>query len=357
MPVYMTPDDHEFIDGYPADSPIARDPWPDWKPGSDFMRRQGEVARIADAAVSDFQRLQSPLGGRPRSWYTFAHGCARFFAIDSRIGRRRDAAVIVRRHVLPAFAQWLQRQDGAQDMLNVVVCGSVVMPGLRINADPANPGPIDTWQYAPQERAVLLDLLVQHAPGRFLLLSGDYHVSGAGYVLHEPARPSEAHTSPQTARIVGAAVVVPPLYAPMPYANAGPETVDDTEAVDLGGQRGTVHFRSALGAQFARGSGLAVLDVARQPAGGYCIWLRRDLRVWESGRAERHEAVLCLPPAPLRLAALPAPVPIAAPAPKPAEAPAAAAAEKPVAPIKALVAIGMTIAAILVALAPSRTWR
>jgi hypothetical protein len=127
--------------------------------------------------------------------------------------------------------------------------------------------------------------------------------------------------------------------------------------VDLGGQRGTVHFRSALGAQFARGSGLAVLDVARQPAGGYCIWLRRDLRVWESGRAERHEAVLCLPPAPLRLAALPAPVPIAAPAPKPAEAPAAAAAEKPVAPIKALVAIGMTIAAILVALAPSRTWR
>jgi choline dehydrogenase-like flavoprotein len=278
LPVYMTQDDHEWTDGYPVGGPLVREPWPDWAPQSGYAQRQQRAANVAAQAVTAFQRLQSPLGARTRPRYRFAHGCVRCYVLDTRGGRQRDAPVIVSEAVLASLRRWLLRPQ-AQHSLNVIASGSVVLPGMRMNADPANPGCIDTWQYAPRQRQALLEMLVQLVPGRFLLLAGDYHVSGAAHVQ-------------QGGRTVGAAVLAPPLYAPMPYANASPESVFTDETVALAGA-GVLRLDWPAGGELAAGSGLGRLEVRRRGA-GFAIGLRRDLWVWETGQEARLATTLVL---------------------------------------------------------------
>jgi choline dehydrogenase-like flavoprotein len=279
LPVYMTPDDHEWGDAWPVGGPLAREHWPDWTPGSGYLRRQQGAQRIADRAITAFQRLQSPQGERPLPRYHFTQGCTRVFVIDSRSGRDRESPRIVRASVLRSLESWLARPEAAQ-ALNIVACGSVMLPGLRGNADPANPGTTDNWQYAPEQRRQLLEMLVRLAPRRFLLLSGDYHLSGAALIEQDGA-------------VVGAAVLAPALYAPMPYANATPDAVFVDEEVDLGGGRAPLRMRVPPQGEIARGTGLATLEVA--PTGsGWTIGYRRELWTWEAGQASKFEATLAL---------------------------------------------------------------
>lgn len=277
MPVYMTPDDHEWVDAFPHGSPLVRERWPDWAGGSGFEQRQQRAFRIASKAITAFQRLQSPIGGQARPRYRFDHGCARFFCVDSRQWRDRNEQRVVGAGFMAGLRRWLE-QPAARDSLNVLVCGTVVLPGLRANADPANPGNIDTWQFAPGQRQELLELLVGLAPGRFLLLSGDYHVSGAALLR-------------QGERTVGAAVLSPPLYAPLPYANTTPEAVFDDEVLPLAG--GDVRLEVPQQGSFARGSGFGSLKV-RRVGGGFEIDLRRDLWVWETGEAASFDLTMRL---------------------------------------------------------------
>ncbi|MDB5857983.1 MAG: Choline dehydrogenase and related flavoprotein [Ramlibacter sp.] len=277
LPVYLTPDDHEWTDGYPLGGPLVEEHWPDWTPGSSYAQRERLGFRVAAQAITAFQRVQSPLGPWPKPSYRFRHGCARFFVIDTRYDRQRNRPEIVAPDVFARLARWLAQPE-AQDSLNVIASGSVVLPGVRMNADPANPGCIDTWQYAQAQRRELLELLLAMVPGRFLLLSGDYHVSGAALLR-------------QGGRTVGAAVLAPPLYAPMPYANATPEAVFVDEEIALAG--GTLKLELPAGGDIARGSGLGRLEV-RRSAGGFSVGYRRELWVWETGERTELEASIAL---------------------------------------------------------------
>lgn len=277
MPTYMTPDDHEWVEAFPHGSPLVRERWPNLQDGSGYEQRQLRAFRIAGKAITAFQRLQSPIGAQPRPRYRFDHGCARFFVIDARFARERNALRIVGENFLKGLRRWLERPE-AREALNVIVCGSVILPGLRANCDPANPGNIDTWQYAPQQRQELLELLLELVPGRFLLLSGDYHVSGAALLKHR-------------GRSVGAALLAPPLYAPLPYANTTPESVFDDEVIPMAG--GDLRLEVPEQGAFARGSGFGELKL-RRGAAGFEIDFRRELRVWETGETMRLEAALRL---------------------------------------------------------------
>lgn len=162
--------------------------------------------------------------------------------------------------------------------MNVVASGSVVLPGLSQNADPANPGPIDTWQYAQTQRLEVLQLLTDLVPRRFLLLSGDYHVSAA----------VEIHGN---GGILGAAIVAPPIYAPLPYANASPGAIDIAETVTLASDR--LRLVVPKDGEQRRGSGFGCIGV-RERDGGYEITYERDLWVWESGTPSTPRAVITL---------------------------------------------------------------
>jgi hypothetical protein len=277
LPVYMTPDDHEWTDGYPLGGPLVEEHWPDRSPAGGYEQREQLAFRVAAQAITAFQRLQSPAGPWPKPSYRFRHGCTRFFVLDTRYDRQRDEPQIVAPSVMARLARWLAQPE-ARDSLNVIASGSVVLPGLRMNSDPGNPGCIDTWQYAQAQRRELLEMLVATVPGRFLLLSGDYHVSGAALLRQDD-------------RTVGAAVLAPPLYAPMPYANTTPEAVFVDEEIALPG--GTLRLEVPAGGDMARGSGLGRVDV-RRTGGGFSVGYRRDLWVWETGERTALETRLAL---------------------------------------------------------------
>ncbi|HEY1225800.1 MAG TPA: hypothetical protein VGF26_00630, partial [Ramlibacter sp.] len=248
--------------------PLLKRPWPQWTdPLLAFDNEDARVADMAADAATAFQRLQSPTGPGPARHYRFDHGCARVFSLDTRSHRQRHRAEIV--PDLLELEEWLKK-PAAQTSLNVVMCGSVVLPGLEPSSDPGSPGALDTWQQAPLQRLQLLQLLLEHARGRFLLLSGDYHISGAAVLLagNEP---------------VGAAVVAPPLYAPLPYANSTPASVFTAESIDLGnGQE--LRMQVPPGGEFEPGSGLGFISVRLRPP-GIAITYQRKLWVWEQGLA------------------------------------------------------------------------
>ncbi|MGZ5271463.1 MAG: alkaline phosphatase D family protein, partial [Ramlibacter sp.] len=272
MPVYMTPDDHEWTDNYPSASPLVKEPWPDWSdPNVPFGQTEQRAFRFASGAVRAFQRLQSPLGPAPGPHAWFQHGCTRFFMMDSRSQRQRNHPAIVAS--MARLARWLAAPQ-ARGALNVIACGSVVLPGLRSDADPADGGASDTWQYAEAQRRELLELLVDLVPGRFLLLSGDYHVSGAVRVKVDD-------------QVVGAAIVAPPLYAPQLYANSTPEAVFVQERIPLSAGR-TLHMDVPPGGAMERGSGIGLVSV--QPQGeGFAVGFQRQLWVWERGSRRSHD--------------------------------------------------------------------
>jgi hypothetical protein len=249
-PVVMIPDDHEYIEAFPAGAPITRGkPWVECKPS------------VAERAALDawryFQR-----GARPDEKLGLAKfdvGPARVLVIETR-SQRSVAQHIDDRRILTADQRneidaWL-RAPGAADRLNLIATASVVMPGLRPGSDPANPGELDTFQWAPTDRKWLLAQLAlawdRDSRFRFLLLSGDYHLTYASRLLLD-------------GRPVGAAIVVPPLYAPMPYANARPSDLYLDEEVIVEPKEGhTVTWTLERERSWLRpGSGLAALEIQR----------------------------------------------------------------------------------------------
>ena len=113
LPVYMTPDDHEWGDNYPLGAPLASRPWPRWTHGGlPFGPEEREPFRMAAGAVTAFQRLQSPSGNGPADHYDFRHGCTRVFALDTRLHRRRNQPSVVQD--LGPLEAWLLEPEARQ---------------------------------------------------------------------------------------------------------------------------------------------------------------------------------------------------------------------------------------------------
>lgn len=287
LPVYMTPDDHEFTDNFPNAAPIVKTRVPQVPPEqlvSTF------VAKKAQRAFQQYQAQRDP----DRLVYGFNAGPVRALVIDTRSERAcrpypGPAGSIFSTHTKRLVERWLRRPAAASH-LNLIVTGSVAVPAQRLDADPANPGDPDDLSWSPADRQWLLDALAQahhHQRGlRFMLLSGDYHVSTLLRV--------EFGGQP-----VGAAVVTPPLHSPMPYMDAWPEALWLDEPLGVRTPAGmaplTLHSQLPGGVPAWRGSGLARFQVERVGA-GYRIELRTTLRNWVDHTEPREEqAELILP--------------------------------------------------------------
>lgn len=272
LPVYMTPDDHEYIDNYPNGSPLVRT-----HPGT-VPPRALLASRVAGLAQHAFQQL--PAHGHPeRAAYAFSAGPVRTLVVDTRSHRPCVAHPAPPGSLLSArtkriIRRWLA-QPAAEQQLNVLATGSVVLPALFPRADPANPGEPDDASWCPADRQWLLDTLAEAAHRRpalrFLLISGDYHVSTMLRVALAD-------------RTVGAAIVVPPLYAPMPYMDASPGSLWLAEPVTTPAGPLTLHSAAADGVPGWSGSGVALVSVERAGA-GYRVGLRSRLVQWAAHRA------------------------------------------------------------------------
>ncbi|WP_305727314.1 alkaline phosphatase D family protein [Hydrogenophaga sp.] len=288
MPTYMVPDDHEWTDAQPNGSPLLKWSWADREEGKPYRVEETVVHRWAGRALTAFQNsLRWPLEylltkerHRP-GWTEHRHGCVNLILIDSRSWRNRNAggnaqARVMKEEIFQDLIEHLPRTDPG--VLQVIVTGSVVIPGLYPASDPANPGVSDTWQFAPEQRQCLLETLVKHCRSRFLLVSGDYHVSTAVSLQ-------------QGGETVGASIVAPPIYAPLPYANAAPEHVFIAECVHLSG--GVLTQVPCPGSETLRGNGLGDVTVERH-AGGYRISYARRLTVLETGETTSSQCVITM---------------------------------------------------------------
>ncbi len=285
LPVYMTPDDHEFADNFPNGAPIVKTRAPQVPPeqlASTF------VARQAQRAYQQFQAQHDPT----RPVVGFSAGPLRALVIDTRSERAcrpypGPPGGIFSARTRRLIERWLNAPQAAHH-LNLIATGSVALPTQRPNADPANPGDPDDLSWAPADRQWLLDTLARahhrHPTLRFMLISGDYHISTLLRV--------DIGGQP-----VGAAVVVPPLHAPMPYMDVWPEALWLDEPLHVhtpaGPQPLTLHSHLPDAAPAWRGSGLGQLHVERVGT-GYRIELRTTLHCWVDHTAphERHAALL-----------------------------------------------------------------
>jgi len=291
VPTLMTPDDHEWIDGYPSAAPLLEWPWSDWSKKSDFWRRQDDRHKWARRSIRVFQKMQGPdiivpgLGSELPATETGQTGPLRVFLLDTRYSKSRQSGRIVNAKTALALKKWIDSLDDSE--LPVIACGSVILPGLYENADPANPGPPDTWQHAQIQRRWLLGRLAQRNKP-FILLSGDYHVSAA-LTICKDGKP------------LGAAIVSPPLYAPLPYANSKPHHLEVHETFQVGGA--CLSMVVPPGGEALSGSGLARITVVREPGQGFKITVARDLHpmgeafpsVHPAGQPAQFKAVIELP--------------------------------------------------------------
>lgn len=294
LPVVMVPDDHEFIDGHPNAAPLLQRPPSLGRPP---IGPNDPVQRTAWWAVRAFQRLQSAPYTAPATGWQI--GPLRALALDTRSDRARvppnapvPGGTILNRQLRRAILNWMASPE-ALDRLNLLACGSVVAPQLHFDADPTSPSGRDDLAFSPRDRQWLLHALHQRAASeprfRFLLVSGDYHVSAL------------ATLDDEAGRRVGAALLAPPMYAPMPYLDAPAHGIDVDERVALPGgaawqvrpANATTHPAHPAGAlAVQRGSGCGVVSVARlappdattnAATALYRITLRRRLIAWVDG--------------------------------------------------------------------------
>jgi choline dehydrogenase-like flavoprotein len=266
LPVVSVVDDHEFADAYPLAAPLFRGD----RDGRLYAGAREERARdCAMQALLAYQMMHMPASTWQEGYCSFQRGGVRFFVADTRCWRKRlpDGSVsVLPPRVKLAFRRWLAADD--RSSLHCVVTGSVIAPGSLPGSDPADVGPPDSLQASPAERAWLLSRLVRRVPRRFVLVSGDYHLSFAGRVL-------------QDGETVGAAIVAPPFYAPLPYANSTPEDVWLGERIALPGGR-TLSVEAVDGMPPQRGSGFGLLRFERVRR-GWCVTLETQLTDFERG--------------------------------------------------------------------------
>ncbi len=278
LPLVMTPDDHEFINAYPDGAPLYRGDEPVGRPPShpgEESPREAAHRIFAERVLELFQLATLPRQARDEGWHAFESGGVRYFVADTRRFRTRASRHGTGPRILSTGARsalqaWVE--CGAKGRaLHCFVSGSVVMPGLQPGSEPAQSSPLDTWQAAPLEREWLLGLLLSHLPGRFVLLSGDYHVS-----LLAPLCLGT--------RTVGAAIIAPPVYAPLPYANATPSTVWMNEALPVSGGILTLGQPGASPLAAHRGSGFGLVDFRREDGGRWSVGLETTLTDFELGQ-------------------------------------------------------------------------
>jgi alkaline phosphatase D len=165
VPTYMTLDDHEIEDAWPAEATTR-----DW------------VVKypVAMHAYLTYQASHSPLfevsGDRISGvpdwyWYTFRDGCCDFFVSDTRTERLLSDVEAEREIIsdeqMTALKGWLADGSGR---VKFVVSAVPVFPEMRSDSQ-------DKWGGFPRQRSELLDFIRDKDIRRVVFLSGDVHSS------------------------------------------------------------------------------------------------------------------------------------------------------------------------------------
>jgi choline dehydrogenase-like flavoprotein len=207
IPTVMAIDDHEISDNWSRDQECLDPP---------LVKMALATARIhqwqPDPAAGEGPSTMPPTGLSQR---LVLPGGIPVIILDTRSNRWRER----RSPEVLSAAGWVELEDWLHDFNQddptpkIIVCGSPVAPGFQNYLD----GDVwtgwsgrnaDNWQAFREERLRLFRLIEKHR--NVILVSGDYHCAGIASVYKKDGEQEKR---------IATAIVVPPAYAPLPYAN------------------------------------------------------------------------------------------------------------------------------------------
>ncbi len=158
LPTYMMLDDHEIEDNWTQDR----------------VSEKGGKFGSAMHAYQSYQMIHGPayepeLGQVNKIWYSFRHGSADFFVLDTRTERfieNRTPRIIGDRQ-MRALLAWLLTPTNT---IKFVVSSVPMFPDGRTRSK-------DKWSGFEAQRLQVLDFIRDHAIKRVVFLSGDVHCS------------------------------------------------------------------------------------------------------------------------------------------------------------------------------------
>ena len=266
LPLYMVMDDHEIND--------------DWSRDQQNASTTSEVlAYNAMHAFKVFQYAHGPGApvdpadhGMLVKGFNYSYNCGGlpFLVLDTRSQRTRTPVPqLLHESQWRWLEAWLlaEHEKGAHPKF--VISGSVLAPGLKEFAGYPASRNADNWQMSPIERKRLLSFIADNNIDNVVFMSSDYHCSASATITFKDKEGKSKN-------VKAWAIVVPPIHAPIRFANFEANTVLQNESIPL--TCGEVQVKS----QAWDGEGWLEVEVARQqPTGGHQISLSFHLRQLE----------------------------------------------------------------------------
>lgn len=253
IPVHMLPDDHEITDNYePVNDKNSVVDKRQKRQLVDGLQAYWKYQRLepVQLSINDTNTVRAvKILGKVVS-YTFDHGCAAFYMLDTRTKRefreigKPDTAKMFGDQELETLLEWLLKN---KDKIKFIVTPSMLFPrnlgALNSGVDHASRA--DSWEGYPRTMHQIFLHILDHNIKNTVFLSGDEHM--CCYASIELSSQIHARKS----KI--ASVHASGLYAPYPFANAKKEDfVQGIEIFDLNGITCQVTATYVEDSQFAR---------------------------------------------------------------------------------------------------------
>ena len=254
IPTFMMLDDHEIVDNWehphPANKAHAKHAKRLWQQG---LKAYWKYQRMDD------RRAQGSGKYSDSASFSFEHGCAAFYMLDTRSQRQYrkpgepDAARMFSDGEMSRLQGWLLQN---KSLVKFIVSPSILLPrrldALNQGVDYASRS--DSWEGYPSDRRELLEFIVNHQIQNVVFLSGDEHLSCLANATLQSGPAGKEKAAVQIASIHASG-----LYAPFPFANSRAE--DFVQGHD-NFKIGSLHCSAT--AQFApAGGAYASVSVAR----------------------------------------------------------------------------------------------
>ncbi len=193
VPTYMTLDDHEIEDGWPAKASDK-----DWKTVYPVAIHAYQTYQISHSPAIPI--LKSKLEGTPkRLWYNYSDGCCDVFITDCRTERYlgNGNREIISSEQMSALKRWLNNGSGR---VKIVTTSVPFIPDSEGESD-------DKWSGFQNQRNELLRHIEKNQIKRVVFFSGDVHASMSVELM-----------SPSKLKIIS--VISSPFFWPYPHPSA-----------------------------------------------------------------------------------------------------------------------------------------
>ncbi|MDJ0799776.1 MAG: alkaline phosphatase D family protein [Calothrix sp. MO_167.B12] len=178
IPTYMTLDDHEIEDNWPAKASEK-----DLITLFPAAIHAYIIYQLSHSPLFELSTDQSKITGNPRKlWYSFSDGCCDFFVTDVRTERYlsdvENERQIISQEQMEAIKEWLT--DNSK-RIKFIASSTPLFPDFKeIN--------LDKWSGFLHQRTELLDFIFANQIEPVIFLSGDVHCSMSAEIIddHHP---------------------------------------------------------------------------------------------------------------------------------------------------------------------------